>query len=759
MILKLLFASIFFTLKLTSLGQSNSDQAKQQLVRELKKDLPDSTRQKSYYELAKLFFFQPGKDNVYLDSALYYLRKSIYLSDSTNPASVAITNKSLCFLGEIYFQTGNLDEGKKHFTMALNNYQKAGNKIKEAETWHRQGAKLLAIEADWECLQSSYEHAINIYTQLGNYSRKIDAGVELAHFHFRSNNSPLAEKELLSLIEESKKHGSYKLPTVYFNLAQVKRYSGVINEGLNYALNAVKSMEQNNDTAEAHNFYGELALEYQELDKPDESIYWYKKCIEERVKKNPPQYVIYRTTYLMVAQMIKIRKEKEALSILQTLEKSSPPDGPTESAILAQCLAYCYNTAGQYALAEKHFLSMVKDYSKEERNGEVLFIANCDIGKFYVSRQEYAKAEQYLQKAFALAVAPTVSRVKDLHLLMFKVDSANGHFTSAIDHFQKYKALNDSIFNQAKSKQIEELIIKYEVEKKDNDIKLFEKENKLQFGKLKQATDTRNWILGGVVLLLIIMSLLLNNSLLKQRANKKLQIQQTEIEKKNGALQHLVLEKEWLVKEIHHRVKNNFHIVMGLLGTQSQYLKTEEAIQAMAESQHRVHAMSLIHQKLYQSDSLSAINMTDYIHELVEYLRDSFIIRQSIQFNLQIDPINLNLSHCIPLGLVLNEAITNSIKYAFPDNKEGIIQITFKYASENHLLLTVKDNGIGLPRGFNIENSGSMGMKLMLGLSEDIDGKFAIIDHDGTEIKLEFIYDPDTTIGLTQMKSKLTNSI
>jgi two-component sensor histidine kinase len=108
----------------------------------------------------------------------------------------------------------------------------------------------------------------------------------------------------------------------------------------------------------------------------------------------------------------------------------------------------------------------------------------------------------------------------------------------------------------------------------------------------------------------------------------------------------LVREKERLVKEIHHRVKNNFHMVMGLLGTQSDYLKTDEAISAMTESQHRVQAMSLIHQKLYQSDNLSGINMAAYIHELVDFLADSLDTGHLIEFNLQIKAIELNLSHC-----------------------------------------------------------------------------------------------------------------
>jgi two-component sensor histidine kinase len=154
--------------------------------------------------------------------------------------------------------------------------------------------------------------------------------------------------------------------------------------------------------------------------------------------------------------------------------------------------------------------------------------------------------------------------------------------------------------------------------------------------------------------------------------------------------------------------------------------------------------MSLVHQKLYQSDNLSAINMTDYIHELVDYLKDSIAANQKIQFVLRIDPIELALSHCIPLGLVLNEAITNAIKYAFPDHRNGTITVSFKRLDHNRMRLTVSNNGVGLPKDFDIHRPTSMGMKLMAGLSEDIDATFTCSTFSETVVELEFTYDHNT---------------
>jgi two-component sensor histidine kinase len=224
-------------------------------------------------------------------------------------------------------------------------------------------------------------------------------------------------------------------------------------------------------------------------------------------------------------------------------------------------------------------------------------------------------------------------------------------------------------------------------------------------------------------------------------------------------LQHLVTEKEWLLKEIHHRVKNNFQTVMGLLGTQAGYQKSEVVINAITDSQRRIQSMSLIHQKLYQSKNLSAINMSDYIHELVDSLSDSFSTNNHIRFHLESDPVELDLAHCIPLGLILNEAITNCFKYAFLNNKAGIVAITFKRVSLNQIVLMIHDNGAGFPPSFNTNETDSMGMNLMRGLSEEIGAQFEAGNKDGAQITVRFEYDPDVCAESVHTEAKTIYSI
>jgi two-component system, sensor histidine kinase PdtaS len=189
--------------------------------------------------------------------------------------------------------------------------------------------------------------------------------------------------------------------------------------------------------------------------------------------------------------------------------------------------------------------------------------------------------------------------------------------------------------------------------------------------------------------------------------------------------------------------KNNFDTVIRLLGTQSTYLKSEEALVAMEDSQHRIHAMSLIHQKLYQSENFSVINMPDYIYKLVEYLKGCFETSKTVRFQLQIERIDLDVSHALPLALILNEAITNSIKYAFHETSEERITISLHRIPKNNLCLAISHNGVGLSNDFNLERPGSIGWSLIKRLADDIGGMLLVERNEGRNITISFPYNTE----------------
>jgi two-component sensor histidine kinase len=237
--------------------------------------------------------------------------------------------------------------------------------------------------------------------------------------------------------------------------------------------------------------------------------------------------------------------------------------------------------------------------------------------------------------------------------------------------------------------------------------------------------------MAGSGLLLIIAGLLYRQNRQKQKGNAI-------ITHKNELLQKLVEEKEWLLKEVHHRVKNNLHSVICLLESQAAYLEND-ALKAIEESQHRIYTMSLIHQKLYQSEDVKAIDMSVYIPELVQYLSESFDTSNYINFDLMIGPIHLNASQAIPLALIINEALTNSIKYAFPGNNKGEITISLSDIGDQYKLV-LADNGIGMHQNSE-DGQDSLGMQLMNGLTEEIGGTISIENNSGVKITIVFGHD------------------
>ena len=244
--------------------------------------------------------------------------------------------------------------------------------------------------------------------------------------------------------------------------------------------------------------------------------------------------------------------------------------------------------------------------------------------------------------------------------------------------------------------------------------------------------------LTGIIVLLLFLTILYNLYRVNRKANSLCRLQQEIINKKNDTLIQIVREKEWLLKEVHHRVKNNLQLVMSLLSSQSRFLKDEVALSTLMDSQQRIHSMSLIHQKLYNSDNSYSIYVPEYVGELIDFLRDSYKTGLKILFTLDIMPFYLDALRALPLGLLLNETVTNAIKYAFPSSGNDRITIRISKSETGQVFFQVSDNGRGLQPDFNIESTSSFGMILIQGLVQDLRGDFHLESHDGTTITICF---------------------
>ena len=198
-------------------------------------------------------------------------------------------------------------------------------------------------------------------------------------------------------------------------------------------------------------------------------------------------------------------------------------------------------------------------------------------------------------------------------------------------------------------------------------------------------------------------------------------------------IQAALREKEVLLKEIHHRVKNNMQVISSLLQLQAQYIEDEPTLVLFEESQTRIHSMALIHEQLYQSEHLDRIDLPPYVQNLVANLYQSFGCgNTAIQFNLNLDPIYLNIETAIPCGLIINELVSNSLKYAFSQSLVGEINIDFHKINPQEFQLIIQDNGSGFPAGFDVENAETLGLRLVRMLAYQLEATIAIDSQCGT---------------------------
>ncbi|MEH1974385.1 MAG: PAS domain S-box protein [Nostoc sp.] len=224
------------------------------------------------------------------------------------------------------------------------------------------------------------------------------------------------------------------------------------------------------------------------------------------------------------------------------------------------------------------------------------------------------------------------------------------------------------------------------------------------------------------------------SSILEQAQTELVQRQKAQVKLKNA-----LAEKEVLLKEVHHRVKNNLQIVSSLLQLQSQTLKDPEVIKVLRESQNRIESISLIHKNLYTSANIGQIDVADYISNLAASLLISYqICPGKIALETDIDSVSLNVDQAIACGLVINELISNALKHAFPNQQVGTISIALRNIG-NSIEMTIRDNGIGLPENLDWRNTDSLGLSLVYDLvTEQLEGNITLERNHGTGFKIQF---------------------
>jgi two-component sensor histidine kinase len=704
----------------------------------LSRAITDTDRMNSLIKLAEFNIHQRRATDVQLNTAASYINQAQQLNAKVK--SSAFSNYVLLTQSGLYKARGDTSAGKKMLVQVINKFKAGNNKALLGKAYYEMS----------EYYSDNFMNAAMLerikYLQLAITAYQgTSRVVEMARcYRLMADLHQLINEDVKAFLEAKKALMYYKSVNyketqgVHCLLGKLYFAQGDYKQALNYELIALKIATASTDDnvrllCEINNNIGDTFFKLKEY---QQAINYYYRSFEI-AKREKDNGTIYLLASSVVDTYLKLDEPLKAQQFLNDLTRKvrRPTNRKYEAGDygIGQMYLKLFLALKQFEKARFYCEQLISETKNPNINLHVLSNYYDLIGKYYIATAQYPEASYYLTKNEEL-----LNKTKDFfglarnYSLWFSYDTAQHRYKSAIFNVVRANKINDSLFTATKSRQVEQLQIEYETREKENQIVLLNQKAKLEQANLQQATMVKNLAAGGVALLLIIAGLLYRQNRSKQKNN-------IVITNKNELLERLLSEKEWLLKEVHHRVKNNLHTVICLLESQASFLEND-ALKAIQNSQNRIYAMSLIHQKLYQSENIKTIDLEVYIEEFVQYLVESFGTPPNIRMRLNIAPVKLEVAQAIPLGLIINEAVTNAFKYAFPDSRAGEILIELQQVDEQ-IKLVIADNGIGLFYEPNDIAVNSLGIELMKGLIGDITGTIFFESNKGT--KITAIFKPD----------------
>ncbi len=662
------------------------------------------------------------------DSAQKYFLKGLQITQESHLAEregVLTMN-----LGNVQYMKSQLDSALFFYNLAQDIFQKTGSSERLAKLfiikviiYQNQKNLSKAQEALKQALQVKFSDKLEMYDHKANvYNMK-------ASLDFLQNDYP----EALAHIDSS---------IFYFN-----------HLGAQEKIVAIKRLKGNvllkkGDVGAAHEMFFEI-LNFQEA---NQSPYEHASVLMDlgnafALSGNYNDAKDYYSQALHYAHSNKLNPIIERLYTYlgMALLETGEPDSAYHYLILAksnnvETRNQVYQYLTHYFLWEskldsaQHYVDLILNYPENESIPSLYNGALVNQANIYFQNGKYEPASRILNQIIDKPDEINSLKVlREAHYLLYALSEKTGAHKNALNHYKEYQHLKDSLHNLGNiSKGIAMKVSRtYEKQMLKDSLIYLEKENDALKEKEKaeaKISEQRIYIYtAGIITVLLvgIVGIIYRN-------NIKVRNKNTIINKQKDEIDRSLAEKEVLLKEIHHRVKNNLQTISSLLNLQSQYLD-KSAQAAVEEGRNRVKSMALIHQRLYQGTDLTSIQFSDYVKQLAENLFSTYHVGENkISLSLDIDPIGLDIDTAIPLGLILNELITNALKHAFPNNQEGNITVSLKEVDQK-LLLTISDNGIGIQKNA----TESFGTTLINALTNRLQGTINQRTDPGTEIKIE----------------------
>ncbi len=510
--------------------------------------------------------------------------------------------------------------------------------------------------------------------------------------------------------------------------------NGEIDKAIQFYVAGIKKFEQLKDVWFVSMLNNNIGAAYQHRKKPKETILYYEKALQgfESLKDSVWMANLYNNISI---QKNELELYEEELALKNKALNIYVAQKDTQRILFTKGnLAHTYFKTGDYKKSIENaetFLNSPFNKADLSEKVTVMLAYSYTLQKTGNSTKSMKVIRETLELAEKNGFKENEMKAHS-HLASLYEDQKK--FKEAYFHFNKFYRLQDTLFNQQKDETINELLVKYETEKKDAEIVLLNTENELKNLQISQSTYVKRVLIFGLILVSLLAFLAWRLKNTKAKTNR-------ELTSKNQMISKALEEKNILLREIHHRVKNNLQVISSLLKLQSQYIEDEGAIRAIAEGRNRVHSMALLHQNLYKEDNLTGVDMKEYFTNLIEGLFEAYKVSTgTINLKTDIQNIILDIDTVIPLGLIANELISNSLKHAFVENPENAEIEVNLYEKDGRLVFQVIDNGKGYSTEEAATGKKSFGQKLIRSLSDKLEADMEIINEKGTKVTL-FIKD------------------
>lgn len=601
----------------------------------------------------------------------------------------------------------------------------------------------LSKEAGWHKI---YKDALNSIMVIKNFRGKTDSTEIYAHMilnakelNFRDSsdaftilsNAKMVRMELDSaefyinkaIAIDKMNSDSSSLPFTYSGLGTIKSKQGKTQEALDISIEATKWLRPGIDDFKKITFYrtiSELFLDIKNIPKAKEYINESIEMAKEHKTINNLAYSLLQRAYIYDKEENFERALVDYQEVMVILSETKTKYSYAE-ALLGNC--NCYLAMNQHAKCP----SYLKEFSQlapelDDDNLNLRFdLINLELS---LINKTYSEAKKYIEKVKQNPnYSKSIYQIQKLERLQARYYEKIAKPELALEHFKAYQSIRDSLYTLSQSIAMSEMESKFN--KKENELEIA----KLEFNDHKNQTRIsrqRTFLVVGGLILFCLSYLMF-----------RIFSQKRQIEKQNKLISQSLNEKELLLKEIHHRVKNNLQIISSLLSLQGQYVDDPNVNAAIQEGRNRVKSMSLIHQNLYQKDNLAGVHVKDYMLKLFQNLFDSYNIAPNrISLVTDIDEIDLDIDTIIPLGLVINELLTNSLKYAFPDERKGEVKLTIK-EEQDQLVVAVQDDGVGIEDVTKLSSNQSFGFELIEAFKHKLKADLEISGENGTKVSLK----------------------